>query len=306
VSPRIGVPVATVWTSPDAARDEDAAAVADHPDVQGWTASMDGTARRGLHGRTLTQALLGEPVDVEEEAGPWLRVRLPWQPHSPAGTGYPGWLRRAHVVDEPGSAAGADVVAVDVPETACLPERGGRIESLSYGTVLPVEGTDADRVVVRLPDGDIGRIAASDVRAPGAPATTADVLASARRHLGLRYLWGGTCGWGLDCSGFVHLVHRVHGVLVPRDASDQNEQADRWPDPVDARPGGLYFFARPGQRAFHVGFATGWAEDAQPARPTMLHAPESGPGDGGLIEDAPMAPHRSETLVSAGRFLPVD
>jgi hypothetical protein len=31
----------------------------------------------------------------------------------------------------------------------------------------------------------------------------------------------------------------------------------------------------------------------------MLHAPEGG---GELVEDAPLAPHRLETLVSAGRI----
>jgi hypothetical protein len=36
----------------------------------------------------------------------------------------------------------------------------------------------------------------------------------------------------------------------------------------------------------------------------MLHAPEDGPGDGGRIEEAPMEPQRTETLVGAGSFLP--
>ena len=66
--------------------------------------------------------------------------------------------------------------------------------------------------------------------------------------------------------------------------------------PLDAvRPGDLYFFARPGERIYHVGFVT--RPVAADGTRWMLHAPEGGE----LVEDAPLAPHRLETLVSAGR-----
>jgi hypothetical protein len=84
----------------------------------------------------------------------------------------------------------------------------------------------------------------------------------------------------------VHLVHRVHGFTVPRDASDQHERATPVQDTDTTAPGGLYFFARPGQRAFHVGFMAGGGNGR-----AMLHAPRTVPGDGGRIEEAPMAPH---------------
>jgi len=288
----IAVAVATVWTSPEAPRPADAAATAGVPDLPAWTAGMGGAERRGLHGRTLTQALLGEPVEVPEESGDWARVSLPWQPHGPAGVGYSGWVRTAHVGS--GEVDG-ETVAVRRPSAVCRPDRGEPL-LLSYGTVLPLldGGGEQDAVVVRLPDGRDARLDAATVRRPDDPFVAEDLLASARQFLGLRYLWGGTCGWGVDCSGLVHLVHRVHGVTVPRDASDQHEQARTESD--TPRPGGLYFFARPGERAFHVGFAS--------ADGHMLHAPESGPGDGGLVEDAPMAPERADTLVGAGRFAP--
>ncbi len=52
----VAVPVATVWTGPEAPREIDAPAVRDAPDVDAWAQSMDVVARQGLHGRTLTQA----------------------------------------------------------------------------------------------------------------------------------------------------------------------------------------------------------------------------------------------------------
>jgi cell wall-associated NlpC family hydrolase len=85
-------------------------------------------------------------------------------------------------------------------------------------------------------------------------------------------------------------------VLLPRDAHDQAASAQVEPVPLEAvRPGDLYFFARPGERIYHVGFVTRPVDDD--GIRWMLHAPEGGE----LIEDAPLAPHRVDTLVAAGR-----
>jgi hypothetical protein len=289
--------VATVWTSPEAPRELDSSAVAESPDVPAWTAALGGDERRGLHGRTLTQALLGEPVEVVDTAGDWLQVRLPWQPHGVDGSGYAGWVRRSHVGQD-GSPPSADVLAVSALSAPCVPEHGDPLV-LSYGTVLAILDLDDRSAVVALPDGRPARIRTEAMRIPTDPVGAAELLASARQFVGLRYLWGGTSGWGIDCSGLVHLVHRVHGVTVPRDASDQHEQARPWSSPERATQGGLFFFARAGQRAYHVGLVTG----SEPL--AMLHAPESGPGDGGTVEDAPIAPDRAATLVGAGTFLPL-
>ena len=241
---RVAVTVATVWTSPDAPRALDAPALADRPDLAGWVAALDaeGTPDRrlDLDGRTLTQLLEGEPVEVLEEAGAWARVVAPWQSSSAHAAGYPGWVRRAHLAPAPG----------EVPPPT---ERSWAVD---------------------------------------------DVLGTARGLLGLRYLWGGTSSWGVDCSGLVHLAFRAQGRLVPRDAKDQAVAADLEPVPLDdVRPGDLYFFAKPDGRVYHVGFVTAPVADDGARR--MLHAPE-----GRLVEDEPMAAERVERLVSAGRFSP--
>ncbi len=108
---RVAVAVATVWTSPEAPRDVDAAAIADQPDVEGWVRGLDVEGRLGLHGRTLTQLLAGEPVQLIEERGDWVRVAAPWQPMPEDERGYLGWVRRRHLRPEqdtdPASPAGA-------------------------------------------------------------------------------------------------------------------------------------------------------------------------------------------------------
>jgi gamma-D-glutamyl-L-lysine dipeptidyl-peptidase len=292
----VAVPVTTVWTGPDAPRECDAPAIADVPDMAAWTASMDAASRLELHGRTLSQALLGEPVVVTEERSGWVQATLPWQPSDHDPIGYPGWIPATHV--EAAAPAEGEPVTVVTPTTTCRTDGGPLL--LSYGTVLRAIDADAAETTVVLPGDRIGRLSSDDVRAPG-PDPKADtwadsMLDAGRQFIGLRYLWGGTCGWGFDCSGFVHLVHRAHGVQVPRDALAQMPAARSIP--LDAaRPGDLYFFARSGERPYHVGFVT--PPDADDRR-TMLHAPE----ETELLEETPVASNRLETLVGAGTFRP--
>ncbi len=245
---RVNVSVTTLWVSPDRPRPVDAPAIADSPDPAAWLAALDAHAadadqgRLGLHGRVDSQLLAGEPLFVLDAAADhagWVQVVCPWQPSERDERGYPGWVRRAHLIndDTPGHARG--------------------------------------------PENDSWALAQQDRDQP--------VLALARQHLGLPYLWGGLSPLGLDCSGLVHLVHRELGVVVPRDAHDQ--QAACIPIALDqVQAGDLYFFARDGKPAHHVGIVT------EPG--SMIHAPETGQG----IAEEPLDPDRLATLSGAGRL----
>lgn len=288
----VGVPVATVWTGPDAPRPIDKPAVSDVPDMDSWTRGMDVAARHGLHGRTLTQTLLGERVDVVADHGDWVEVRLPEQPSSTDPVGYPGWMRRAHLDTAPEPAETTVVVTAARADLATPPAA----VTVTFGTRLPARARSDQSVTVELPGSCTGWLSVGDVQqyVPGTAVDVSALLASARQFLGVRYLWGGTSTWGLDCSGLVHLVQRAHGVTVPRDAFDQHDAAQ--PVPLDeAVPGDLYFFARPHEPVHHVGFVTNLAGTGPR---TMLHAPEGGE----QIEDTTVAPHRLASMVAAGRF----
>jgi cell wall-associated NlpC family hydrolase len=281
------VPVSTVWTSPDAPRDIDAPAVSAVPDVAGWAKSMDTETRLGLHGRTLTQLLFAEPVMVRSERDGWSEVIAPWQPSSSDELGYPGWVPSSHLGELPGSAT--DPVAVTVPTTLLTAEPGAApITELSFGAVLASTDRADGYTRVALPDGAQGWIADDALRAVDTPAKAEDRIGLGSLFLGLDYLWGGTSSYGLDCSGLVHLVSRVLGQRVPRDAHDQCAALEQIPV-NEARPGDLYFFGRPGKAVHHVGFVS--AEG-------MLHASETGK----LLENQPLLPERHETLVAAARI----
>ncbi|CAN5422428.1 gamma-D-glutamyl-L-lysine dipeptidyl-peptidase [soil metagenome] len=292
----VSVPVTTVWTSPEAPRDLDALAVADRPDPQGWADSMGQEVRLGLHGRTETQLLLGDPVDVLDERDGWSHVVAPAQSSSRDDRGYPGWVRSAHLAAPVPDRAERSATVVD--PSVGLTVDGTRVE-LSFGTRLKVASVDEQNATLHLPGGRSGTVPLAAVRLGEEPRPFEDadrLLEAARQFLGIRYLWGGTSAWGLDCSGLVHLTFRSFDVPLPRDAHDQAAAAQVHDVPLaDVRPGDLYFFARPGRRIYHVGFVS--RPVADDGLRWMLHAPEGGE----LIEDAALAPHRVEDLVSAGR-----
>ncbi|EKP95412.1 C40 family peptidase [Thermaerobacter subterraneus] len=130
---------------------------------------------------------------------------------------------------------------------------------------------------------------ASPAKVPGTA-----LLETARRFLGLPYLWGGTSGFGVDCSGFVYLVHRFHGLLIPRDAAPQRDHGDGRPVARDRlQPGDLVFFAHDGGKGsvHHVGM---YAGDGR-----MIHAPSSGR----VVEEIPLdTPPYGEKYAGARRY----
>jgi cell wall-associated NlpC family hydrolase len=303
----VAVPISTLWASPDAPREVDGQAIAATPDISAWYKAMNTEDRLGLHGRTLSQLLMGEPVQVTEEVGRWVRVQAPWQPSSaglPAGSdfaGYPGWLPRSHLAaradppDDHGQAvvtARTTLLRVGVDASPVTGREASATVAISWASTLPVVSATDTEVHVALPGGRQGVLEAEDVRVrpPGAvPAVTGEAtLDSARRMLGIGYLWGGTSGWGVDCSGLVHLALRGLGWVVPRDAHDQQAAATEVA-PARARPGDLYFFGPPGE-ASHVGLFSG--DDI------MLHAPQTGE----LVEEETLDPDRFPALTGVGRF----
>ncbi|SFI94449.1 SH3 domain-containing protein [Kaistella treverensis] len=80
-----------------------------------------------------------------------------------------------------------------------------------------------------------------------------NIIETAMKFLNVPYLWSGRSFFGIDCSGFVQLVYKVHGIALPRDAYQQAVIGEVLSFVEESRPGDLAFFENSEGQIVHVG-----------------------------------------------------
>jgi len=86
-----------------------------------------------------------------------------------------------------------------------------------------------------------------------------NLLLNAKKHLGGKYVWGGTQPKGFDCSGYTQYIYKKEGVDIPRTAYEQSKvgkEVSRY----DLKKGDLLFFLTDKSRGIpvtHVGMYIG-------------------------------------------------
>lgn len=258
-------------------------------------------------GELSTQSTLGTTLKIWDRQGDWYRVQTP--------DGYLGWLDAGGFtrVDEAGLNDWKEAEKVIyLPETGfsyAAPEAGAPVVSdLLAGNLLRRVGQQGGFTEVAYPDGRRAFIPNSELQnfstwLENREPSVENILAQAKKLMGRPYLWGGTSGKGMDCSGFTKTVFYLNGLILPRDASQQIHVGAEIPETDDLsalQPGDFLFFGRKAtteqpEKITHVAIYLG---DSRIIHATGRVKIES------LNPDHPdFAPERLKTFVRAKRML---
>ncbi len=217
----------------------------------------------------VTQALLGTPVRILEKKGSWSRVQTP--------DSYTGWMNGSvqemtktkwhHYMKK----TKVMITSLYARSFEQGDEQSQPVSDLVIGNMLELLGEHGAYYRVRYPDGREAYVSQADAEVVTdkwikSELTGESIVTLAHQFMGIPYLWGGTSSKGLDCSGFTKTIYFLHGVIIPRDASQQAQVGkliDQTGDFSQLQPGDLLFFGEkateqhPRERVVHVAIYIG-------------------------------------------------
>jgi hypothetical protein len=254
-------------------------------------------AQPSFRAEHVTQLFNGAPLEKLMAEERWIFVRQP--------DGYLGWAYGPYLTDLPATPA-THLVGVPVSLLRAEPQFYASVVSrVPGGTGVSVRriemfGNRASDgwAQVTLAGGHAGWISLIDLHLlDELPTEEAhrrrQIVEHARRYMGVPYLWGGSSGMGIDCSGLAQLTYRLVGLTLPRDA-DMQFDAGRPVEPPFQR-GDLLFFGELGanRRITHVGISLGGWQ--------IIHASRS--QNGVYEDDVETVDHLRKSFVGARTFI---
>ena len=216
-----------------------------------------------------TQSLLGTPLKIYKKRRGWYLVQTPDK--------YISWVDNAGIeqvnkskLDEWINSEKTIILADYTFAYKNPSEDSERVSDLVAGDILKNLGEERNYCKVEFPDGRTGYVKKDECKSmdewiAGLNPDEDSIVNTAKRYMGLPYLWGGTSTKGYDCSGFTKTVYYLNGIILQRDASQQTlygELVDTENGFENLRPGDLLFFGRKAEegkkeRVTHVGIYIG-------------------------------------------------
>ncbi len=172
-----------------------------------------------------TQGLMGTCVNVFKKQNGWYLIQTPDK--------YIAWVDddALTIVDESELQAWKKSKKIVYTKTygqvfSKANSQGEKVSDIVIGNLLKYISEEGKYFRVEYPDGRNGFVEKENCLdynkwMGDSLATGETIISSASEYLGLPYLWGGTSAKGMDCSGFTKTVYFQHGVILPRDASQQ-------------------------------------------------------------------------------------
>lgn len=192
-------------------------------------------------------------LSIEED---WCRVRM---------DGMEGYVKADYVavngiplVDPRG------IITGDCVNVRSAPSTDSSIVTKVYaGELVDLISLEDDWYAVSC-DGKTGYIRSDflEVYTGGGSSLGADIVATAKQYLGVRYSYGGASSRGFDCSGFTMYIFSQYGYSLPHSATSQwYSSLGTTVARADLQPGDLVFFCDPsrsaGKACSHVGIYVG-------------------------------------------------
>jgi len=191
----------------------------------------------------VTQLILGDLLEVLETRGSWKLIRI-------SADGYEGWidskqfiplkLKEFESIRQHSQVVSAELMNISTGSS-------GDLLMIPFGSNLPFYAGNSFRIGVNT-YAYAGQTRQADEMFP-----ISEISETARKLLNVPYLWGGRSPLGMDCSGFVQLVYKLHGISLPRDTQQQAAIGETIDFLDEALPGDLAFFDNEAGRIIHVG-----------------------------------------------------
>lgn len=126
-------------------------------------------------------------------------------------------------------------------------------------TEIPYENRDSSKTPLFFRGGKSTGVTPSAAALNGGASSAVTgqaIVNTAKKYIGVPYVWGGTSPSGFDCSGLVYYVFKAHGIPLPRTSKTQYTVGTSV-SKANLKVGDLVFFNTSGSGISHVGIYAG-------------------------------------------------